>query len=118
MELTFKDIFIGDSWVIFISSMLFALAGNLYRKYQRWVDRKPESLPFNGGIWFIENMPDMVAGFFVTYVLVLILPVIASLVMTSLNIAVPDSAAHTIIIVSIFIGYHVDSIKKKIKERI
>lgn len=109
-DLNLLDIFIGaNGEVTLIAMMIFALAGNLYRKYQRF-QRKPDSGVFNRAFWLKDNWIHMVAGFFVSYCCARL----ANLIIPFLNEMLPPTLdiAEMVIVVGIYIGYKLDDIMK------
>lgn len=114
-ELTFTDIFIGDNGiVVLISAMILALGGNLLKKYQRYQASKPK-IPFNLAFWLRDNADDMIAGFFVTYVLVRLLSVVTPYAISLSGIDLESaSVSDIVVIVAIFIGYYTDSVLEKL----
>lgn len=116
-ELTFTDIFIGNNGiVVLISAMILALGGNLLKKYQRYQASKSK-IQFNLAFWLRDNADDMIAGFFVTYVLVRLLSIVTPYVITISGIDIENSGASVsdiVVIVAIFIGYYTDSVLEKL----
>ena len=116
--LTFSDIFIGNNGiVVLISSMLLALGGNLFKKYQRYSKiENPE--PFNLIFLFKDNWDDMVAGFFVTYIMVRLLSLVTPYVLSFIGAEEATMAvSDTLVLVSVLIGYYSDGIIEKLTKK-
>lgn len=115
--LTFTDIFIGDNGiVVLISSMIIALAGNLFKKYQRYNKTKHNTL-FSIRFWAKDNADDMVVAFFVTYILVRLLNVVTPYALSAAGIDTETSnfaVSDLLVIVSVFIGYYTDNIIERL----
>lgn len=117
--LTFHEIFIGsDGFPVLASSMLIALAGNLFKKYTRY-DMVSDGNPFDIRKWLRENWDDMLVGFFVTYFLVRLLNTMSVIFFNigTVKQLIPDPhsipVSEVLIIVSVFIGYYTDKIIEK-----
>jgi len=113
--LTFSDIFIGDNGiVVLISSMLLALGGSLFKKYQRYNAIQHET-KFDIKFWAEDNWDDMIVGFFVTYVMVRLLNLITPYALSAFDLEAATMAVSDIlVVVSIFIGYYSDSFLEKL----
>ncbi len=113
--LTFSDIFIGDNGiVVLISSMLLALGGSLFKKYQRYNAIEHETR-FDLKFWAEDNWDDMVAGFFVTYIMVRLLNLVTPYALSFIGAEEATMAvSDTLVLVSIFIGYYSDSLLEKL----